>query len=151
MTHPPHNPPPLNRPPLPRPPLPGPHRRGFAALFAIVLLGLTASALTLLATWMSSDAARAARDVTDAQLRTLLRAQADALLAADPTDKLQPLPLPLPLPPQLTEAGYSLHIAELPATTTGRTALITATAGRRTLSESLTVDHTRASEIRLNP
>jgi type II secretory pathway component PulK len=86
------------------------HRRGFALIFAITLLGLVGATLALLATHFASEAKRTRVQAADAQARQLLiaghlaaRAHGDSLAAGKPVE--------IALPPSLVQDGAKLTIA----------------------------------------
>jgi hypothetical protein len=86
-------------------------RRGFAAITALFLVTLVGAALLALTSLMTTDARRATRAATDAQLRQLLHAGAVAAVAR----LREPGELPewsdVALPRELSSAGAAVRIS----------------------------------------
>lgn len=110
---------------------------GFAALYGIILLGLAASAVAFLYAWVARDASRMRTEQADAQLRLLVRAQADLALR----DGSQ-----LALPAPLRDAGFLVSAKPQQASLE-----IRATVGRRTIAERIDLRDSRVADVRLIP
>jgi hypothetical protein len=106
------------------------HRRAFATLYTLVLLGIVGVIVAVLSTQLTRDAKRTGDQLIDAQLRTLLRYGADTVLARPASDSDKPLELP----PQLAAEGFVLTLRRDSSDT-----LITARQGHRMLTQRLTV------------
>lgn len=99
--------------------------RAFATLYALTLLGLLATAITLIASQLAYETRRTSDQLVDAQLRSLLRAAVDAGVDS---------PSPV-LPSELVAAGFSVTVTSDP---TDRAVVhITARRGPRSLSDTL--------------
>lgn len=83
-------------------------RPGFASLYALVLVGLTASAIAVLTTLMARDATRTLAESEQAQLRAILRHGTDTVAPRLSTQPLTPGRETFPLPAALE--GFVLSL-----------------------------------------
>jgi len=135
----------VNRQTYPRPRT----RRAFATVYAVVLLGIVAVALTMSGALLARELSRTGHAIEVAQLRVLLRHAADLTptLAKSP----EPNPLSIQLPPDLTADGYRLTVSfSSPPNSPPASALLTATSPRGKLQQRLTLSPTgqiRSAEL----